>query len=272
MCRRRHSFRHSLRRRRHLENACSIRYMQIGQKVSGPRDGVRLAGACRMLNQVLANRSLRQHSRSPDHQNGGARVGTTRRCARATSHFYGPQRKQSPSPGRGGGLTTAVAGCRSHGFELVRADRSLITGACRRCWMKSDDRSARSVLVVLFRVASGAGPSPLPPSRNLVCDTRLRHQPGNLLPSLSAGRGSIRYVCYRVALQGTATVSCEVSKRGFCSFLLTDSASRLCRVSGSTGGRTTFYLARLKGISKLARRASEGFTIIEGPALACASG
>ncbi len=151
-----------------MESACSIRYMQIGQKVSGPRDGVRLAGACRMLNQVLANRSLRQHSRSPDHQNGGARAGATRRCARATSHFYGPQRKQSPSPGRGGGLTTAVAGCRSHGFELVRADRSLITGACRRCWMKSDDRSARSVLVVLFRVASGAGPSPSPPSRNLV--------------------------------------------------------------------------------------------------------
>ena len=28
----------------------------------------------------------------------------------------------------------------------------------------------------------------------------------------------------------------------------------------------------LEGISKLARRASEGFPIIEGPALACASG
>ena len=209
-----------------------------------------------MLNQVLANRSLRQHSRSPDHQNGGARAGATRRCARATSHFYGPQRKQSPSPGRGGGLTTAVAGCRSHGFELVRADRSLITGACRRCWMKSDDRSARSVLVVLFRVASGAGPSPSPPSRNLVCDTRLRHQPGNLLPSLSASRGSIRYVCYRIALQGTATVSCDVSKRGFCSFHLTDSASRLCRVSGSTCGRTTFYLARRK--PTLTRSVSDG--------------
>ena len=35
---------------------------------------------------------------------------------RGTAHD--PQRKQSPSPSRGGGLTTAVAGCRSHGFEV----------------------------------------------------------------------------------------------------------------------------------------------------------
>ena len=51
----------------------------------------------------------------------------------------------------------------------VGPDRqSPITVTCCRCWMKGDDQSARSVLVVLFRVASGAGSSPFASETNLV--------------------------------------------------------------------------------------------------------
>ena len=44
-----------------VEQLVVLSVMQIGQKVSGPRNRVRLAGAGRVLNQVLAARSVRQH-------------------------------------------------------------------------------------------------------------------------------------------------------------------------------------------------------------------
>ena len=45
----------------------------------------------------------------------------TRQAAAQPSTF---KEKISPSPGRGGGLTTAIANGRSHGIEPARADRS----------------------------------------------------------------------------------------------------------------------------------------------------
>ncbi len=142
--------------------------------------------------------------------------------------------KLSPSPGRGGGLTTAIANSRSHGIEPVRADRRRIEGVHARCTVERDDGTARNGFLVSWSVVLSCGIAPSPWLRNPVVKQGSTVGPaicGRLSP---ARGGSIRLPCYRESGEFGPAVLPDVSTHRYCPWSLRNAASRLCGLSDAS--------------------------------------
>ena len=137
-----------------------------------------------------------------------------------TAHCPLPKEKLSPSPGRGGGLTTAIANSRSHGIKPTRANRRRIRvrmlaarlkGTTDPHWLIRGDL-VRGVVVRARPFAAVANPS---------CSNKAQPVGLAICGRLSPARGgSIRLLCYRESWEFSPTVFSNVSTRRNCPWSL----------------------------------------------------